>query len=85
MGQHRATKRFWDSYKKLPEEVREIADRSYAVLRENPGHPSLRFKKVGDFWSARVGIAYRALAIADDDGFIWIWIGSHDDYERLLG
>lgn len=51
---------------------------------ENPAHPSLRFKRVGDFWSARVGRGYRALAVKDEADFVWVWIGAHDDYDRLL-
>lgn len=82
---HRATDRFWEAYNSLPEKIRASADRSYAILRQNPKHPSLRFKKVGEFWSARVGIHHRALAVSDGDGFIWVWVGTHDEYDRLLG
>jgi hypothetical protein len=48
-------------------------------------YPSLQFKKVGKYWSARVGWRYRALAVATDDGFLWFWIGSHADFDRLIG
>lgn len=61
-----------------------MARRNFRLLAENPAHPSLRFKRVGDLWSARVGRSYRALAVKDDDDFLWVWIGAHDDYERLL-
>ena len=54
------------------------------MLVENPAHPSLRFKKVGKLWSARVGRDYRALAVADGEDFTWVWIGAHDQYDRLL-
>jgi len=50
----------------------------------NPRHPSLRFKKVGEVWSVRVGSGYRAAAILQDDTFFWFWIGTHDEYERLV-
>ena len=36
-------------------------------------------------WSVRIGLGYRALAIAGKDGFQWFWIGSHADYDRLVG
>jgi hypothetical protein len=36
-------------------------------------------------WSARVGSRHRALAIEVDDGLVWFWIGSHAEYDRLLG
>ena len=81
---HRATGRYWRCYRRLPGKAREQADKAFLLLRENPRHPSLRFKSIGRFWSVRVGIAYRALAVADGDDFIWVWVGPHDEYNRLL-
>ena len=73
------------SYRSLPPEVRELADQAYTRLKQDPRHPSLRLKKVGRFWSARVGAHYRALAVEGTDGPVWFWIGTHADYDRLLG
>jgi hypothetical protein len=73
------------SYRSLPPEVRELADQAYTRLKQDPRHPSLRLKKVGRFWSARVGAHYRALAVEETDGLVWFWIGTHADYDRLLG
>ncbi|MFW6096274.1 MAG: hypothetical protein ACOC8S_07545 [Bacteroidota bacterium] len=42
------------------------------------------FKKVGKKWSARIGLSYRALAVEDGSDFIWVWIGDHDQYDRLI-
>ncbi len=81
---HKATVRFWSCFDKLPEPTQKLARKNYSLLKENLKHPSLHFKKVGKFWSARVGRNYRALAIEDDDGFIWVWIGSHENYEQLI-
>jgi hypothetical protein len=44
----------------------------------------LHFKRIGKFWSARVDINYRALAIEDDEELLWVWIGTHDEYEKML-
>lgn len=82
---HRTTDQFWERYYNLPGEVRNAADKAFQLLKENPRHPSLQLKKVGSFWSVRVGLAYRALAVEDDEGFIWVWIGSHADYDRMTG
>jgi len=41
-------------------------------------------KQVGEFWSVRIKDGYRALALGDGNRFTWVWIGSHDDYERKL-
>ena len=70
--------------RELPVAVRELADRNYALLKGDPRHPSLRFKKVGRFWSVRMGLRYRALATEADGDMVWFWIGSHADYDALI-
>jgi len=81
---HRTTRRFWKYLEDLPEPVQKTARKNFELLKINPSHPSLHFKKVGKFWSARAGISHRALAIEDGSDFIWVWIGSHDEYERMI-
>ena len=82
---HFASPAFWDAYAKLPAAVRELADKNYALLKQDPKHPSLHFKKVGRYWSVRIGLRYRALAAEVDGGLLWFWIGSHADYDALIG
>ncbi len=82
---HRATSRFWQAYEALPSEVQRLADENYELLKRDPRHPSLHFKKVSRFWSVRVGLRYRALAVQDGDDMVWFWIGRHDEYDRLIG
>ena len=82
---HSTTKRFWDCYAALPEDIQNLADKSYELLKADPKHPSLHFRKLGKVWSARVGLHYRAVATEVDDGMLWFWIGTHADYDRLLG
>lgn len=82
---HRANPRFWACYHALPREVRQLADRCYALLRQDPHHSSLHFKKVGHLWSVRVGLHYRALGVERDSEIVWFWIGTHAEYDRLLG
>jgi hypothetical protein len=81
---HFATPDFWQRYRHLPEQVGELGDKSFALLRQDPHHPSLRLKKVGSFWSARVGLHYRALARDRAEGLVWFWIGRHSEYDELL-
>lgn len=82
---HHATSAFWDCYHRLPSAIQQLADKNYELLKLDPDHPSLHFKKVGVYRSVRVGIAYRALGIEDDDDtVVWFWIGNHDEYERLI-
>lgn len=82
---HRASPRFWRAYRGLPQQIRQLADRSYKLLKENPSHTSLHFKNVGAFWSSRVGLHHRAIAVETGADFVWFWIGSHADYDKLLG
>lgn len=81
---HHATASFWRAYDDLPAQVRELADRNFEKLKADPKHPSLHFKQVGRFWSARVGTSWRALAVQEGDDVIWFWIGTHAQYDKLL-
>ena len=81
---HFASRAFWEAYAKLPEQIRTLADKNYALLKNDPRHPSLQLKKVGRFWSVHVGARYRALAVETDDDLVWFWIGSHADYDALI-
>ena len=82
---HFASPRFWECYERLPDVVRELSDKSFELLKANPRHPSLHFKKVGKYRSVRVGRYFRALAVEVPDGLLWFWIGTHSEYERLVG
>ncbi len=79
-----ATAEFWRLYARLPERLQEVALKQYRLWLANPSHPSVGFKKVGRYWSARVTDSYRAVGVMTGDLVVWFWIGSHDEYERLL-
>ena len=82
---HRASPRFWSCYSALPEDVQAVADRAYGQLKRDPRHPSLHLKRIGRFWSVRVGLRHRALAVeASADELLWVWIGTHAQYDQLL-
>jgi hypothetical protein len=75
---------FWESYEKLPADIKDQADKNYQLLKENPNHPSLHFKKIGNYCSVRVSLRYRALGIEHKDGIVWFWIGTHAEYDHLI-
>jgi len=78
---------FWAAYARLSEPERQGARKAFSLWAGNPFHPSLRFKCVNreeDLWSVRISRGYRALGILEKETVTWIWVGSHDDYERLL-
>jgi hypothetical protein len=81
---YHANPRFWRCYRQLPKEIQRLADESYDLLRQDPQHPSLHFKKMGRFWAARVGLHYRALAVRYDADVVWFWVGPHAEYDRLI-
>jgi hypothetical protein len=81
------TKSFWKHYWALPPEIRQRARRAYKLWRDNPAHPSLFFKRVKEgqpLYSVRIGLGYRALGLLKADTVTWFWIGTHDEYDRLL-
>lgn len=81
---NRASPAFWRCYHDLPEEVRRLADKCFGLLKDDPSHPSLHFKKAGRYWSARVGLHYRAVAVEEKQDLIWFWIGIHGEYDKLM-
>jgi hypothetical protein len=57
----------------------------FQALAKNPSLKSLAFKKIkSDLWSVRAGSGFRALATFDGDCYLWFWIGTHDEYERII-
>ena len=81
---NRATPDFWRCYNELPEKTQRLADKSFEMFKEDPSHPSLHFKKVGKLRSVRVSLNCRALSVEKKKNLIWFWIGSHDEYEKLI-
>lgn len=75
---------FWECYAKLPPRIQELADKNFELLKANPRHPSLQLKKAGKYWSVRVGIKHRGLAVEIEEGLLWFWIGTHAEYDRLV-
>ena len=81
---HKTASSFWVCYERLPLEIRRLAKKNFQLLKADLSHPSLQFKKVGKVWSARVGSNYRAIATPTEGGFLWVWIGTHAEYDKLL-
>jgi hypothetical protein len=67
----------------LPVKVQRTADRAFKLLKSDPQHPSLHFKKLDQMWSVRIGLRYRALAVKVSDGYLWFWIGTHAEYDDV--
>jgi hypothetical protein len=82
---HHASRRFWRHFDELTPELQQLARANYELLEADPQHPSLHFKRVGAYWSVRVGLGHRALGINSPKGILWFWIGTHEEYRRLIG
>ena len=79
-----ASPAFWRAYEALDDSSRKLAAAKFRLLKADRKHPSLRLKRTGRYWSVRAGGSNRALATEVADGLLWFWIGSHDQYERIL-
>ncbi len=72
---------FKKDYKKLPEKIKERADKAFYHLVTNPGHPSLRIKKIksaGNIWEASITKKYRLSFQKISDTYFLRRIGKHD-------
>ncbi|KPQ38022.1 MAG: hypothetical protein JWS08_18410 [Phormidium sp. PBR-2020] len=84
----RTTAQFRQLFSDLPKPVQQQARAAYRQFQDDPSYPSLRFKKVHPelpIYSARINKNYRAVGQVDGDTVIWFWIGSHREYDKLLG
>jgi hypothetical protein len=81
------TTQFRQLFAELPEQVQEQTRTAYRQFKQDPSHPSLRFKKVHPelpIYSARISKNYRAVAQLDGNTAIWFWVGSHAEYDKFL-
>jgi hypothetical protein len=81
------TARFRKAFQQLPEQVRQQAREAYKLFKQNPYHPSLRFKQIHPtkpIYSVRINIDFRALGARDGGEIIWFWIGPHTEYDKLI-
>lgn len=81
---HYASLSFWECYEKLPKNIQDLADKNFNLLKEDPQHPSLHLKKIDRFWSVRIGKKHRSIAVETEKGYLWFWIGTHAEYDKLL-
>lgn len=74
-------------YRALSPDQQRAALAAYQELKENEGLGRLRFKRIGSqagTWTIRIGRDLRAIGEEQAGTVTWFWIGSHQDYERLL-
>jgi len=79
------TPSFRNLYGALPPEIQRLAAAKYQLFQQNPFHASLEFRPKGKVWTVAVGRSYRAIARRSENDLHWVWIGSHEAYNELLG
>ncbi len=56
------------------------------MFKRDPSHRALDFKKLAgtkDLYSVRIGMYHRAIGRLSHSEIVWIFIGGHDEYDRL--
>lgn len=86
----RRNKQFRDFYSKLPRHIRRLARERFREFRVDPNRSSFQVKKVRvterwekPHWEYRIDRNYRATCYRDGDTYVWVFIGNHDEFERL--
>lgn len=86
----RRRKQFKRLYDKLPLRIQSLAEEKFQLFLSNPNHPSFQVKVVQATahqpmpdWEYRIDNNYRATCFHDGDTYVWVFIGSHDDFERF--
>ena len=87
----RRTKRFKELLDSLPWDIQSTAKRKFRLWQENPSHPSLHFKPIektkaslSPLYEIRINITYRAVCFRDSDTYVWVWIGHHGEFDKLI-
>ena len=83
----KATRRFWKCYKALEPDLKRQAKDSYLKFKKDPYYLVLNFKQIHStkpIYSVRISLEYRALGVFNENTIIWMWIGSHAEYDKLI-
>lgn len=89
MIKSKRTKNFRQLFKKLPENIKDNAQKQYELFQNDPSHPSLRTKPIGStrnkkfkIYEVSIGVGYRATYFLDGNVYIWFWIGTHNSFDK---
>jgi hypothetical protein len=76
--------RFWKHFGALLAVIQRLAREKYALWREDPFHPPLKFEeRRNGICAVRIGDHYRALGIREGETIAWFWIGTHAEYDHF--
>jgi len=88
MAQLQWSRSFKNDYRELPEEMKKRIQKQLRLLKQNPKHPSLQVKKTKgevlkgytDVFEGRITKSYRFLFVIENDVFILLRCGKHDEF-----
>jgi len=87
MFRSKRTKSFRKLFDALPADAQRHARDAYELFKADPRHGSLQFKRISTkdsrVYSVRAGDHYRAIGLLERDTVTWIWIGTHEEYNKL--
>ena len=69
-----------------PRRFKRLAVKNYNLWQQNPNHPSLHFRRLKGSeinFTVRIGDGHRAIGRRRSDVITWVWIGSHEEYDRI--
>jgi mRNA-degrading endonuclease RelE of RelBE toxin-antitoxin system len=75
------TKNFIREYRKLSQKIQKATDKQLELFLSDPGHPSLKIKKMQDprdIWEGRITQSYRFTFQIEDDTYVLRKVGTHD-------
>lgn len=79
---------YWTSFDELPEDIRKLAEKNYALWKQNAKNPGLRFKQIHKtlpVFSFRVGMKHRTVGTEASDGkVVWFWVGSFETFRAQI-
>lgn len=61
------TNSFRTLFQRQPPAVQALARKNFRLWQRDPHHPSLHFKKVRGYWSARIGHDHRVVGLLEGD------------------
>ena len=84
------TRRFRRLFDNLPSQIQETARRKFEMFKENPFHSSFRRKVIqstvhypNPHYEFRITRDYRATCFVDSDTYVWLFIGTHEEFDRM--
>ena len=77
--------KFEKEYKRLPDKIKEIAEKKEKIFRKNPFNPQLRAHKLhgelNEFWAFSINHQYRIIFDFADKKTVRLYsVGKHDIY-----